>query len=269
MIRSPFPGMDPYLQQFWLSFQNALITYVSDELNGDLLPPDLRAEIMQRVIIASPKNQYRRRISAGVYVITKGGFEASGGEASRESRSSAGVAVAEPIRVRLESEPVHETFIQITDLAGAKLITVIELLSASNKFAGKDRKQYLRKREEYHDGGANLLEIDLFRGGRRTEQWVDSHIPQERRSPYLALVRHAEGEFEWELYPLPLRQRLPAIPVPLRPTEPQLILDLQPLIDRAYANGRYPIDYAKPPAPPFEGEDAAWADELLRGAGKR
>ena len=39
---------------------------------------------------------------------------------------------------------------------------------------------------------------------------------------------------------------------------------------QVYHHGRYDdIDYTLPPVPPLEAEDAAWADELLRAAGKR
>jgi len=48
-------------------------------------------------------------------------------------------------------------------------------------------------------------------------------------------------------------------------------LPLQPLVDDAYRNGRYArtLDYGQPCDPPLEGEDAAWADQLLRSAGLR
>ena len=53
-MSSPFPGVDPYLQRFWLSVHNKLVTYLTDELNTGLLPPDLRAEMTERVLISSP-----------------------------------------------------------------------------------------------------------------------------------------------------------------------------------------------------------------------
>jgi hypothetical protein len=70
---------------------------------------------------------------------------------------------------------------------------------------------------------------------------------------------------------MPLRAALPRIPVPLRSCDAPGALDLQSLLERAYRNGRYSrtLPYHAPPAPPLEPEDAAWADELLRGAGKR
>jgi hypothetical protein len=49
-----------------------------------------------------------------------------------------------------------------------------------------------------------------------------------------------------------------------------VILNLQAVVDLAYENGDYTdIDYRVPPVPPLKGEDAAWADELLREKGKR
>jgi hypothetical protein len=60
------------------------------------------------------------------------------------------------------------------------------------------------------------------------------------------------------------------IAVPLRVGDKDVALDLQPLVEKAYVEGAYDdIDYRRECVPPLEGEDAAWADELLRAAGKR
>ena len=67
------------------------------------------------------------------------------------------------------------------------------------------------------------------------------------------------------VYSLPLRQRLPAIAIPLRPTDADVVLDLQQMIDQCYERGRYHrIDYRQPPEPPLPPEEAKWAKELLR-----
>ncbi|HEY3242498.1 MAG TPA: DUF4058 family protein, partial [Phycisphaerae bacterium] len=62
-----------------------------------------------------------------------------------------------------------------------------------------------------------------------------------------------------------------AIRIPLRPTDPDAVLDLQALIDSAYEASRYDrtTDYRRSCEPPLEGQEAAWADELLKAAGKR
>jgi hypothetical protein len=51
----------------------------------------------------------------------------------------------------------------------------------------------------------------------------------------------------------------------LRPDDPDVVLQLQPLIERVYVSGGHDdIDYSKPPVPPLGGEDAAWAEQLLK-----
>lgn len=264
---SPFPGIDPYLERFWLSAHNKLVTYLSDELNTRLLPPNLRADVTKRMLTSS-LDDYRRGILRDACVQESGG--AGSGSACAAAPGVIGtVAMAEPAFVRWADEPVVETAIRITELSGATLVTAIEVLSASNKLPGPDREMYLRKRNEYYGAGVNAVEIDLFRGGERTMEGIDELLPPPRRSPYLVLVRRAARPDQREVYPLPLRPRLPAFPVPLRPGEADVVVDLQPLLDRVYANGRYPIDYRREPDPPLKGEDAAWADALLRAAGRR
>jgi hypothetical protein len=70
---------------------------------------------------------------------------------------------------------------------------------------------------------------------------------------------------------VPLRERLPAIRMPLRPTDADIPLDLQALIDQCYCNGGCDadIDNAAEPAPPLDAEDMCWADALLCQAGRR
>jgi hypothetical protein len=106
---------------------------------------------------------------------------------------------------------------------------------------------------------------------------MDPYLEQHWRDVHSSLIIYARDQrrawkpLEAEIYPLPLEQRLPSIRIPLRETDDDVRLDLQPLIDQAYANGRYghSLDYTRPPAPPLEGSDAAWADHLLRQAGRR
>ena len=77
------------------------------------------------------------------------------------------------------------------------------------------------------------------------------------------------GKSEFQLWPASLRQALPTIAIPLRPTDQDVPLDLQQLINQCYDRGRYgfTIDYSADPGPPLADPDARWADELLRTAG--
>jgi hypothetical protein len=48
------------------------------------------------------------------------------------------------------------------------------------------------------------------------------------------------------------------------------VLDIQRLVEQAYADGRYDdIDYGEVCRPPLDPDDAAWADEVLKAAAGR
>lgn len=57
-MKSPFPGMDPYLEQFWRDVHHGLITYARDQLQPNL-PESLRARMEERVFVESDDAQYR------------------------------------------------------------------------------------------------------------------------------------------------------------------------------------------------------------------
>ena len=62
-----------------------------------------------------------------------------------------------------------------------------------------------------------------------------------------------------------LREPLPNIRIPLRPTDGDAVLQLQPLFNEIYRKGRYSsIDYGRPPNPRLSAEDELWAAEVLR-----
>jgi hypothetical protein len=83
-----------------------------------------------------------------------------------------------------------------------------------------------------------------------------------------ATVRLAGDPRAAYFYPLSLRSRLL---IPLRAGDPQVTIDLQSLLDKAYRHGRYgmALDNPQPCDPPLEGELFTRADELLKAAGKR
>lgn len=57
------------------------------------------------------------------------------------------------------------------------------------------------------------------------------------------------------------------IGIPLRAPDDDAPLDIGAALRAAYEEGAYDlsIDYRGDPDPPLEAEDAAWADDLLRG----
>ena len=65
-----------------------------------------------------------------------------------------------------------------------------------------------------------------------------------------------------------MREPLPNIRIPLRPTDADAILQLQPLLADCYRRGRYAtLDYTRPLSPQLSEDDQRWVDQLLKEKG--
>jgi Protein of unknown function (DUF4058) len=149
-------------------------------------------------------------------------------------------------------------FLEIRDRLGHDLVTVIELLSPSNKRPGDDREQYLAKRRELLHSPTHLVEIDLLRGWRP--------MPQDGRPEcdYSVMVSRAERRRAAGFWPIRLRDRLPVIPIPLRAPDVAARVDLQEAIHRAYDGPGYEhFIYRGEPEPSLSPGDAAWASQFI------
>ena len=154
-----------------------------------------------------------------------------------------------------------QRYVKIIDLRAHRVVTVIEVLSPTNKAAGEDRENYLVKRSEYLGSRINLVEIDLLRSGERMP-WGD---PSPPAANYYVLISRVEEFPTAGVWPISIRESLPEIPIPLNPPDAEAQLFLQKCFNRAYDEGRYhlEIDYSQPPSPPLAEPDAAWARDLL------
>ena len=248
--------MDPYLEQHWRDVHTTLVVLAREALN-EVLPPDLVARTEERVYIENEGSPIQQ-IAPDVHVIQQPTRNAG------LSASSGAVAVAEPVIIELESEPVTESFIQIVDVGGGTVVTAVEFVSPSNKLPGEGREAYRKKRRAFLASDTNLVEIDLTRAGDWLELLRPYRVPQQYRTTYRAAVRRAAHPERAELYPIALQERLPAIHIPLRRRDADVTLNLQPLVDRTYQTGRYEAtDYAKPLDPPLPPTDSTWVNELL------
>ncbi len=80
----------------------------------------------------------------------------------------------------------------------------------------------------------------------------------------MTCVQRAIEPFQFELYPMPLREPLPSIGIPLRRTDNDVLLQIQSLIDQCYQDGRYwRTDYSRPLRPRLPDQDASWVETLL------
>jgi len=261
--------MDPYLEMRWRDVHASLMIYARDQLN-EQLPSDLQALVEESLDVAIDE-QHVRTVYADVRVV-EDSMQVST-ESGQDERGA--VAVAEPFVVEIEDDYVDEvqTFrhIEIVDnTTGGRLVTAIEVLSPANKVGQSGREAYLRKRHEYLEAGVNLVEIDLIRQGDFILAVPPDDVPVELQPPYLFCIRRAQYPGRAELFHAPLRDPLPNIPVPLRPKDADVVVQLQPLIDQCYRGGRHDkTDYRQEPTPRLSTGDADWADQLLREEGRR
>jgi Protein of unknown function (DUF4058) len=262
-MKSPFPGMDPYLEQTWRDVHSRLIIYICDALQSNLRE-GLIARVEERVFW-EPEEGPGRGVEPDVRVFEQG-------PAPAPVEAEGGVALAEPVTIDCPApELLTEGFLEIVDVgSGNRVVSVIEVLSPTNKHPGEGQELYLQKQRDLLQSDANLVEIDLLRAGERALAVPQHHLLPVHRTPYQICVRRGSRPHILEFYPVMLQQRLPRFRIPLRPTDADIALDLQPMIDQCYRNGRYgaTINYKVDPEPALGPNDAKWADELLRAAGK-
>lgn len=247
---SPFPGMNPYLErdEVWPDFHHRLITSMADALVDQVDPAYLVRIEEQLYVQEAPESPRRVGPRADV------GIKRSGESAP----SRPGLAVLEaPARIRLpEPEFERQAYLEIRDRDSREVITVLELLSPTNK--GRHRDQYLVKRDKILVSSAHLVEIDLLRGGEPTP------APDRPPCDYSIVVSRAERRPEADFWPIGLRDPLPVIPIPLHGPDRDATLDLQDLLNRVYDAGRYARDvYGSRPQPPLRPDDEPWAARLL------
>src|SRR6266481_2634976 len=145
---SPFPGMNPYLEQedAWHDFHERFIPAAAEEIGRQVRPAYI-VKIDQNVYVHElPEGDRRLLGRPDVYLIAGSGKET-------KDTTTAATALAAPTRVYLVALAITEKdgFIEIRDGTDRTLVTAVELLSPSNKEPGSDRTQYLAKRGRYLD----------------------------------------------------------------------------------------------------------------------
>jgi hypothetical protein len=156
--------------------------------------------------------------------------------------------------------------LEVRAVASHEVVTVLEVLSPTNKRRGEGREQYLRKRSTILASMTHLVELDLLRDGEPMP-----FQRQRQMSDYRILISRAPQRPKAWLIPFGLKQAIPSFTIPLYPDDPEPALDLNQLLHDLHTRGSYDLrlDYRRDAEPPLQGAAAAWADALLREAGLR
>ncbi len=259
-MRTPFPGMDPYLERsdLWPDVHSRLIVTLADDL-APRLRPRYYVSVEERTYAGGPEGLlFAGRPDIGVVQLPS---------LVNEERIAYAPTGARVVKVTLPvPEQVTETFLQVRAAGTDRVITVLEVLSPSNKQAGEGRKQYDQKRLVLLGTLTHLVEIDLLRAGPPMTMWGDGH-----QACYRILISRSPQRPQADLLPFSVRQSIPAFRLPLQPDDDEPFVELSELLYALYERAGYDlrIDYRAEPEPPLEADDTLWADALLRKAGLR
>lgn len=253
---SPFPGMDPYLEdpRIWPDVHHRLISVIAEQLLPEL-NRNYFTLIEERVYIADDQDLTSQYFVPDVSVARM--------DAPDEPGSLASTAVLdEPLTtVTIRDREVREAYITIRDRASHDIVTVIEVLSPTNKLRGSNGfESYKAKRESVLASTTHFVEIDLLRAGSRP-----AHFDTYRRVDYMIHVSPEWMRPKGHLWLLKLPQPLPTIKIPLRQDESLAPLKLQAVLNTVHERADYfrMIDYSKQPVPPLTPRQYEWAQSQV------
>src|SRR5438270_2946334 len=134
---SPFPGMDPFLEQekVWPGFQHQFV--------GSLF----------QILLPNLVDRYRARVGQRVYHTEM------------------------PLFTSVIREEHCEEFIEVRNRSDGRLVTVVDMVSPANKTNSQGRHAYLEKRREARMQNASLVEIDLVLQGQPMLDYSRDGLP--------------------------------------------------------------------------------------------
>lgn len=266
---SPFPGMDPYLEDpdIFPNLHDQLIVYLAEYVQPQL-PEPYFAKVRQRTWVELVEGP--RYPDVSLMISAQAGRE--------QARESGGVAVAPPQAARpvtvnvsdLPWDEFRETFMEIYSKMGGgkRLVTSVEVLSPTNKSPGDEASgAYKQKQREVLSSEVNLVEIDFLRGGAHVTAVPKSRLVERCGSfDYHVSVHRFDRAGDFDIYPIQLTESLPVISIPLLPEDGAVAADLQAVFQRCYEAGPYrrEVDYSQlPPPPPMSPDCQEWVERIL------
>jgi hypothetical protein len=161
---------------------------------------------------------------------------------------------------------IKERYLEVREVATKELITVIEVLSLTNK-RSEGRSLYETKRIKILTSMTNLVEIDLLRWSPTAQRASGKPMMVQGASPsqYRILVSRSSDRPNADLFAFDLQEEIPDFPVPLRGEMPEPIVGLQAILNETYRRGRLDllVNYSIDPVPNLKEHDRLWMQEIL------
>ena len=243
---SPYPGIDPQIERqgHWPGFHLAFMANCQSALIP-LLPDGYDVRLERRLTLETGTSSGSDDADGGgegdrqgtrgqdrvadVEVAWQPGSAAAGaGTAVAVAPDAATARVLMPAR-----DPLRQTFAKVTK--GDDVVTVIELLSPANK-GGRGYRAFRQRHEELLAAGFNVVELDLLLRGRRSPATDTARL---REHDGYAVVTLAQEPTEADVWAFTLKDRLPRIPVPLKPADGHVVLDVGAVYAETYDRGGF------------------------------
>jgi hypothetical protein len=220
---SPFPGMDPYLE---------------DENHWPAFQHALVAALYQ-ALLPNLVDRYRARVGQRHYVTEQALFTS------------------------IIRDEHHEEFVEVRQRNDGRLVTLLDVVSPTNKTLPAARQAYLDKRQEAKGAGASVVEIDLVLQGQPTLEYSRDGLPDW---DYAVTVTRSTQPERYEIYTATLQKKLPRFRLPLSADDRDAVLDLQTVFTRCYDQGTFcaRIDYGRDPATALIDDDRKWLGDWLK-----
>ncbi|WP_204105798.1 MULTISPECIES: DUF4058 family protein [Spirulina sp. CCY15215] len=256
-MRSPLPGMNPYLEQplFWSAFHSRLIVAIADAI-APQIRPQYYVEIETRIYFSTEENEVLVGIPDALVFSSQSSIPTELNPIDNNAiATTATKTQPQQVTVPMPKE-IKERYLEIREVATGEVVTVIEVLSPKNKQAGVGRHKYEEKRLTILASLTHLVEIDLLRGGRAMS--LGGNIS---KTHYHILVSPSEKRPQAILYGFSLREPIPSFPLPLKGNNLAPIVEMQSIFEGIYERAGYDlrIDYTQPTPPPALSEsDRIW-----------
>jgi hypothetical protein len=253
--------MDPYLEQpgMWPNVHNSLIVALRDDL-APRLRPRYYVALEERIVQLSSDDL--------LFVARPDVAVVHPAQRSEHALPVATTQAAEALTVEVPlPDEVRDVYLEIRTTDTDQVITVVELLSPTNKLVGAGRQQYERKRLELFGTLTHVVEVDLLRAGPSMPVRGGAQQPG-----YRILVSRAPQRPKAELFVFGIQHPIPDFSLPLQEGEDEPVVGFNQMLHTLYDRAGYDlrIDYThQPPPPELSSTDAAWLDARLKAAGMR
>ncbi|WYL93340.1 MAG: DUF4058 family protein [Gloeotrichia echinulata IR180] len=236
-MKYPFPGMNPYLENpdLWSEVHHRLITAIAIAISPTLRP---------KYRVAIEKRTYRMSNEDAILIGIPDLAILSAKQKEQQLNSNKTAIATLPTDTANKSITVtlplpleiKEGYLEIREVSTGKVITVVEVLSPTNKRTKAGRKSYLDKREKILQSDTNLVEIDLIRNGDQMP--IITNIPD---TDYRILVVRSDCLPSAQLFAFSVREAIPNSTIPLAQQEQEIELNLQNLILEIYEQAGFDL----------------------------